>query len=83
MEDIYDVIDKANSKNDFINFLNLLAEDSKKHKEEWVNPTISDYLEQVAGWIEDFSECPRNDIDWAKIDYSVIARMLYMGKIYE
>ena len=34
-------------------------------------------------WIDDSSKCPNNDMDWESIDYSIIAKILYMGKIYE
>lgn len=80
------MIDKINSvsgKDDFVKFLYELSEDYLLHQEEWENTSVSDYIEQIASWIEDFSKCPRNDINWENMDYSVIARIFYMGKIYE
>ena len=73
----------ALKKEDFIEFLNLLAADFDKHKEEWVNLSISDYLERIASWIEDFSQSPANNINWDKVDFKILAITFYMGKIYE
>lgn len=38
--------------------------DYQEPYEEWTNTTISDYLEQMASWVEDYSESPANDIAW-------------------
>ena len=43
------------SVDDFINFVTQLAMDAKEHPEEWVNPTIANYLEQIASWVDDCS----------------------------
>lgn len=62
-----------------------LAMNAKEHPEEWANTTIADYLEQMAGWIDDCRGL-EDDIGWGKVDcgfYSTFAKILYMGKIYE
>lgn len=76
-------IKKISNKTDFICFLNELAKDFNKNPAQWENMAIPEYLTQIAGWIEDYSECPANDIKWEHIDYQVLARIFYMGKIYE
>lgn len=73
----------ALEKEDFIEFLNLLATDFDEYKEEWVNLSIPDYLERIAGWIEDFSQSPANHINWDKVDFKILAIIFYMGRIYE
>ena len=78
-----EVIEKIGSKEDFIHFLYLLSKDFKKNLQEWENQTIPDFLEQMASWIEDYSTCPANNIEWERIDYKVLAQIIYMGKIYE
>ncbi len=55
----------------------------QNNKDKWENKTIPDYLEQIASQIEDYSDSPANDIVWEKIDFKILARLLYMGKIYE
>ena len=76
-------IRKIESKEDFIDFLRLLSKDAEKNLREWENQTIPDYLEQIASWVEDYSDSPANKLEWEKIDYKPLALMLYMGKIYE
>ena len=76
-------IENIQSKNDFIQFVRKLTSDFEEHQEEWANTTISDFLERMASWIEDYSESPANDIAWEEPDFQTFAKMLYMGKIYE
>lgn len=56
-----------------------------KSKEEWQNNTIEDYLAEIGSWIEDMEgyyenmnlPIPDNE------NWSFIAALLYVGKIYE
>ena len=82
----YYMVEKINSitcKEDFIEFLQNLATDYTDNNDAWENKTIPDYLEQISSWIEDFADSPANDIAWENVDFQILARMLYMGKIYE
>lgn len=81
--DLLEMIESIESKEQFIEFLNCLSTDSVENLNEWNNRSIEDYLERIAAWIEDYSTCPRNDIDWGNVDYKLIARLFYIGKIYE
>ena len=76
-------IEKIESKDDWIRFLNLLAKDFEEHPNEWENPTIPAFLEQMASWVEDYSDSPANDINWNTIPFKIFAQILYMGKLYE
>ena len=78
-----ELIEKIESKADFIHFLNVLSKDFKKNPDEWENKTIPSFLEQMAGWVEDYSISPTNDIAWDTIQFRVFAQILYMGKMYE
>lgn len=78
-----EAIERIEDKADFIHFLCLLSKDFEKNLKEWQNQTIPEFLEQMASWVEDYSTCPANDIDWERIDYKVLAQIIYMGKIYE
>ena len=80
---MFEEIENINNTADFIHFLYLLAEDFEENPQEWENYTIPEFLEQMAGWIEDYSTCPANNIEWEKIDFKVLAQIIYMGKIYE
>lgn len=76
-------INRIKNKEDFIQFIKDLSSDYKEHSEQWANTTISDFLLQAASWIEDYSVCPVNDIIWEKVDFQILAKILYMGKLYE
>ncbi len=76
-------INYIQNKNDFIQFVRILSLDFKEHNEEWENTSIPEFLEQMASWVEDYSESPANDIVWDKPDFKMFAKILYMGKIYE
>jgi hypothetical protein len=39
-------------------------------------------LQSIAGWIEDWSSKYGNE-EFEKLDYNEMAKLLYMGKIYE
>ena len=81
--DPFEQIINVNSKESFFIFLESLQNDFHTNPQEWENTTISTYLESIRNWIEDFSDCPNNDIDWNSLDYATLARISYMGKIYE
>ena len=69
-------------KDSFIKYLNLLAKDSEENPQEWENTTVSQYLKSIASWIEDWSSRYGNE-EFEKLDYNEMAKLLYMGKIYE
>lgn len=79
---LQDQIANVYDKDSFIKYLNLLAKDSEENPQEWENTTISQYLQSIASWIEDWSSRYGNE-EFEKLDYSEMAKLLYMGKIYE
>lgn len=83
MQDIIAQIEQISGKEDFLSFLDQLIFDYRNNTQEWENTKIDLYLEAMQTWIEDYSSSEFNDIDWDKISYSTIAKILYMGKIYE
>lgn len=83
MENIHKQIEKIKSKDDFLAFLNQLSKNFRENPDEWENKTAGEYIRAMASWIEDYSACPNNDIDWDSLDYKTLAKILYMGKIYE
>ncbi|MDE6822574.1 MULTISPECIES: hypothetical protein [Bacteroides] len=76
-------IEEISSKKAFLAFLDELNSSFLTNSEEWENRTIDEFLNAMQSWIEDYSSSEFNDIDWGKVDYSLLARILYMGKIYE
>ena len=76
-------IEEISTKKAFLAFLDELNSSFLNNSEEWENRTIDEFLNAMQSWIEDYSSSEFNDIDWGKVDYSLLARILYMGKIYE
>lgn len=76
-------IEEISSKKAFLAFLDELNSSFLTNSEEWENRTIGEFLNAMQSWIEDYSSSEFNDIDWGQVDYSLLARILYMGKIYE
>ena len=79
---LQDQIANVYDKDSFIKYLNLLAKDSEENPQEWENTTVSQYLQSIANWIEDWSSRYGNE-EFEKLDYNEMAKLLYMGKIYE
>ena len=80
---VFSKIQSITDKTSFIEFLDLLAKDYAINPFEWENNTIQYFIEAMSSWIADFSESDYNDIDWEKPDYQTLAKILYMGKLYE
>ena len=76
-------IEKIADKKAFLAFLDELNSSFLTNSEEWENRMIGEFLNAMQSWIEDYSSSEFNDIDWGQVDYSLLARILYMGKIYE
>lgn len=74
---------KIDQKEAFLAFLDAMKEDYLANPTDWDNTTIAEYMDAMKSWIENFSACEWNDIDWDKLDYAAMARILYMGRIYE
>lgn len=79
---LQDQIANVYDKDSFIKYLNLLAKDFEENPQEWENTTVSQYLQSIASWIEDWSSRYGNE-EFEKLDYNEMAKLLYMGKIYE
>lgn len=78
----YDQIYQVHDFKTFLEFLRNLAKDSEENPEEWQNQSASQYLESIAGWIEDY--CDKNGAkEFDNLDFVEMAKILYMGKIYE
>lgn len=73
------------SKEDFIEFINVLIKDMNEKPGEWEDKPVMSYLESIQSWVEDMDGYYQNtkqevpqDINW-----NFIATLLYVGKIYE
>ncbi|ADL51189.1 DUF7660 family protein [Clostridium cellulovorans] len=86
-EDLFELVNKVEDEDDFLDFINELSEDrikslQKKSSEDWENDTIEDFFERAHEWGVAskeglrYYEKPQNP--WKRC-----AQILYMGKIYE
>ena len=82
---MFDKIENIKSREDLIDFIDDLVKDTEVHSEEWENKSISDYLLSMQSWIEDMDGFYlNNNLEFPKnIDWSFIATIMYIGKIYE
>ena len=76
-------INNIKSKADFLEFMTELEEDFNENNEEWENQYPDEYIGSIRDWVDDYSSCKQDDIDWKKVDWKLLARLFYMGKIYE
>lgn len=49
-------IKKIDSKDEFIKFIELLADDKSNNSLEWENVDIVSYLNSIKSWVEDMEE---------------------------
>ena len=73
MENPVEQINNIANMDDFLNFVVRLAMDSKEHPEEWANTTITDYLGQMASWVDDCSVFD-DTVDWEKVDWYYVKK---------
>jgi len=78
MDDLFKQTEAVTDKESFLNFLGTLARDHRCNTKEWENLTIDAYLNAIKAWCEDSGTGEPDSLD-----YRAIAKMLYMGKIYE
>ena len=69
-------------RNSFLVFLKNLSMDFEENPGEWQNQRVSDYLKCIAAWIEDWG-AKYGTAEFDNLDFHEMAKILYMGKIYE
>lgn len=79
------IINNITTKEDFLIFLKTLRDDRRTNSIEWENPQIDSYLDGIVSWVEDMDGYYYNmglDVP-TNINWSFIATLFYVGKIYE
>lgn len=71
------------TRQDFVEFLESLEHDFTVNGVEWENNTIDGYLESIRAWLNDYSRKHSNEAKWESPDWSLVASLFYVGKIYE
>lgn len=85
MKELIEKLDTLNTKEDFVNFVELLVENLKNDPGEWENKDLASYLGAIASWTEDSDGYYRNmnlpipqNVDW-----KAFANILMAAKMYE
>ncbi len=66
-------------KRTFVEFVKAMRRDFLTKPEEWKNGTIDAYFDAVSAWLEDAPQ----PSDIKETDWAALAKILYMGKLYE
>ncbi|MFN4364394.1 hypothetical protein [Chryseobacterium hispalense] len=85
MQDFKKAIEEIKTKQDFIDFVEVLTIDLEKKSEEWTNKNLHEYLEGIASWTEDMDgyyinnnlPIPEN------VNWKLFANILLAAKMYE
>ncbi|WP_293953335.1 MULTISPECIES: DUF7660 family protein [unclassified Sphingobacterium] len=85
MADFNKKINEIKSKEDFVNFVELLVSNLKSNPEEWTNKSLPEYLESISSWTEDMEGYyQNNDMPIPEnINWKVFANILIAAKMYE
>ncbi len=85
MADFNKKINEIKSKEDFVNFVELLVSNLKSNPEEWTNKSLPEYLESISSWTEDMEGYyQNNDMPIPEnVNWKVFANILIAAKMYE
>jgi hypothetical protein len=73
------------SREDLSRFIGELADDLEDRPPDWQNPELDMYLDSMSRWLLSLPQLKRNlgEPLEEELTWSLIARLLYAGKVYE
>ena len=82
-------VEKISTKEDFLEFTQLLVEDLSSNK--WENNNLVDYLESIKSWVDDMDGYFENMRDFEalekiknnQLDWKILAKILLAATMYE
>lgn len=82
-------VEKISTKEDFLEFTQLLVEDLSSNK--WENNNLVDYLEGINSWVDDMDGYFENMRDFEalekiknnQLDWKILAKILLAATMYE
>ncbi len=80
------MIDKINSRKEFIDFIDSLRTDLVKNPNNWENKKLDDFLEAIARYtadIQGYYDNTKQNIDADKPEWQTFADILKGAAIYE
>jgi hypothetical protein len=82
---IIEIINTISTREDLVNFLDVLKIDLDCHPEEWENISLEKFLESMAAWVRSLDNYAKNTGDMESLtpNWKTFAKILYAAKIYE
>lgn len=83
--EIHEQVDRIESRQDLIVFIEALRENLLRNADDWENPTLERFLAALAAWTTDMDGYFRNRGEQipSQPTWRLIGSMLYAAKIYE
>ncbi|QHH92641.1 hypothetical protein FPL18_01625 [Acinetobacter gyllenbergii] len=89
MSKLNEIVEKINTKEDFLEFTQILIEALSLNK--WENNNLADYLEGINSWVDDMDGYFENMEDFDAIekikknqlDWKILAKILLAATMYE
>jgi hypothetical protein len=81
-EYLSDLASQANSRNDFIEFVEALKNDYLGDRERWQSWTVPDYLEAMEAYVGSAIKSPFDETDFSP-SWSLFAHLLLIASVYE
>ena len=80
-----EIVNSISTKEDFLNFMNLLIGDLKSNPEDWENSSLESYLEAIESWTDDMDGyyLNTNQPIPTNVNWKVFADILIAAKMYE
>ncbi|HLA57367.1 MAG TPA: hypothetical protein VK622_01330 [Puia sp.] len=79
---VFEMAESANSKEDFINFLDALLESFNNDKDDWENPELGRFLEAMERFLVSSTDQSLHKVDFTP-SWSLFARIMYVASKYE
>jgi hypothetical protein len=83
--DLNQVLQRVQTRDDFAQFVRLLAAHLRQKPEEWENRDLSSYLEALSAWVEDMEGFYQNAGEAVpqQPTWKTLGQILFAAKVYE
>jgi hypothetical protein len=83
--DLNDLVDKIESREDFVKFVQALLQDLQNNEKDWENTSLEHYLDAIASWTSGMDGYYKNmNLKFPdNINWKVMGEILIAARIYE
>ncbi len=84
-QDLNQLVNRINTRDDFVGFVRALANDLHAHPAEWENSTLEQYLQALWAWSEDMDGYFKNTRQPfpENMNWRLVGQILLAAKFYE